>query len=98
MLLLLLLLLLPPGALAPAITNHELLRSLLVDALSRPLDGLQDRIEPVRLDHELLEALHRDGGQLLVRVAVEELRQAVGTSQSSAGLEEAIVGNGAAFG
>ena len=52
----------------------QLARPLERLGLARALDVGEDAVDPVGLDHELLEALHRDGREVLARVAVEELR------------------------
>ena len=72
-----------PGR-APAIT---------VDAPSRRFEPLEDVVELVRLDHELLKALHGDLGHFGGRVAVEELRDAAlgGREELEARLEVRIV-------
>src|SRR6185369_4676738 len=67
-------------------------RRRAVDALPRALDGRENRVDAIRIHHELLEPLHCDAREVLARVAIEVLGEAVGFRQEVAALREEAIG------
>src|SRR4051812_26253551 len=87
----------PSGA-SPARLSLGPRRSILVDALPRPLNAREHALEPVRVEHEFLEAFHRNEGEVLAGVAVEELGKCLGAPQQVPALpQEPIIRYGSAL-
>src|SRR5512142_2554235 len=73
---------------ASTLSRKRRRRRWAVDPSARALDRLQHGGEPLGLQHEFLEALHRHIGEILAGVAIEELRHPVGALEQRAPFHE----------